>query len=412
MHRNASVLLKLADTVLRGIFLVICTYKLQVIDAGRFGLVATLIAFSTFLMGYESFNDLQRRAAGRAAGLIRRCLTDKLRFYSVHNTWIVAMLLVLLPAVFGWAPWTVAIVVTIAVTELVALQSYYATVLDSRNYTLMLLANLRNLVLATGAIALLLAEPQRFTFDNVLLLWAMVSLVYLPLAAAAWLLGARQAIDYTDSVAAGLEHPVTQPIASHYRASFLHFLGGLVAIIALQADRFVVAGTLGSYDMGVYFRNVTLASLALQVFSIISFNRVSPRIFVLSRNGNLVQARALARKEYLRFFRLAVAAFAIAVLVNNLLGDPAARYDVSVPFLLVLACGVLLRSGADYAGVLLLAARQDRLVIRNQILSVSAGIILLIGLAIRFGLPGAIAGTLFAPLFCLLLHRKLLMRHP
>jgi O-antigen/teichoic acid export membrane protein len=274
----------------------------------------------------------------------------------------------------------------------------------------MLLSNARNLVLAAGILVLPRVDPAGFTFDNVLLLWVLTSLAYLPLAGAAWWLLGRKAMAQADDVVADRAYPVTQPIPSHYRASFLHFLGGLVAITALQADRFAVAGTLSAYEMGVYFRNVTLASLALQVFSIISFNRVSPRIFALSRNGNFPQAKAMARREYLRFLRLAVAVFAAAVLGNLLLDNPAARYDVSMPFLLVLACGVALRSGADYAGVLLLSVRQDRIVIRNQFVSVLAGIILLVALAIQFGLPGAIAGTVFAPLFCLLLHRMRLLR--
>jgi O-antigen/teichoic acid export membrane protein len=83
----------------------------------------------------------------------------------------------------------------------------------------------------------------------------------------------------------------------------------------------------------------------------------------------------------------------LALTVNVLAGYPASRLGVSGIFLSVLMFGVLLRAAADYTGLLLLASGADRAVFQNQLMAVLVGVSLLMLLAYRFGLPGAIAGA-------------------
>ena len=172
----------------------------------------------------------------------------------------------------------------------------------------------------------------------------------------------------------------------------------------MQADRLVVGGTLGAYDVGVYFRNLTLASLALQVFSIISFNRIAPRIYAYSRDGHLGRSLHTVGREYRMFLSLVAVVFFGAWMLDRALDNPAARLGVNFGFLLVLVAGVLLRSGADFMGLLLLSVKVDRLVFRNQVAAVALGVLALLVLATRFGLPGAIFGSLFTPLIYMALN--------
>jgi O-antigen/teichoic acid export membrane protein len=385
MRQRVILGTKLFETVARGVFVLTCTYRLPLVDAGQFGLGVTLIGLAAFLLAYERQIDLQRAVAGHEPAVIRQRLSDTLRFFAAHFAWLLPLLAWALWQGFGWSPVQVALAVIIIVSEHASNQSYQATLVSPRNYPLQAVAAVRQGVLAAGALLLTAIDPDSFTVDRILWWWASVSLLALPVAGWVWAVVLR--------LPAGATTQQRQTIRQQYRASRLHFMVGVVAVAALQADRVVVGAALAPADIGTYFRNVMLAGLALQVFSIVSFGRVAPTVYAMARAQNMDGVRQRVRREYVWFATVTLVLLGLALTVNVLAGYPASRLGVSGIFLSVLMFGVLLRAAADYTGLLLLASGADRAVFQNQLMAVLVGVSLLMLLAYRFGLPGAIAGA-------------------
>ncbi|MCZ4316333.1 hypothetical protein O4H66_23275 [Comamonadaceae bacterium G21597-S1] len=402
MHQRAILGTKLFETVARGVFVLTCTYRLPLVEAGQFGLGVTLIGLAAFLLGYERQIDVQRAVAGDDPSVIRQRLVDTLRFFSAHFAWVLPILAWILWQIFGWGPTQVALAVVIMISEHASNQSYQATLVSPRNYPLQAVAAMRYGVLASGALLLLAIKPDSFTIDGILWWWASVSLLVLPVFAWVWIVALR--------LPAGGKATQRQTIAQQYRASRLHFMVGVVAVAALQADRVVVGIALQPADIGTYFRNVMLAGLALQVFSIASFGRVAPTVYAMARASNMNGVRKRVAREYTWFALATVLLLGLALAMNALAAYPASRWGISGVFLSVLMLGVLLRAAADYTGLLLLASGADRAVLRNQVMAVLVGVCLLLLLAYQFGLPGAIAGAVPTSLAYLLLNFLALRR--
>ncbi len=386
MRQRVILGTKLFETVARGVFVLTCTYRLPLVDAGQFGLGVTLIGLAAFLLAYERQIDVQRAVAGHEPAVIRQRLSDTLRFFAAHFAWLLPLLAWTLWQGFGWGPMQVTLAIVIIVSEHVSNQSYQATLVSPRNYPLQAVAAVRHGVLAAGALLLTALAPERFTIDNILGWWAAVSLLALPVASWVWAVVLR--------LPASASARKRQGITQQYHASRLHFMVGVVAVAALQADRVVVGAALAPADIGTYFRNVMLAGLALQVFSIVSFGRVAPTVYAMARQQDMEGVRQRVRREYTWFAVVTLVLLGLALAVNMMAGYPASRLGVSGIFLSVLILGVLLRAAADYTGLLLLASGADRAVFQNQLMAVLAGISMLILLAYQFGLPGAIAGAL------------------
>lgn len=405
MRQRVILGTKLCETLARGLFVLLCTYRLPIVEAGQFGVAVTVIGLSAFFLGYERQIDVQRQVAGRSSWAVRQRIGDTLRFFGIHYAISLPALSLLLWLGLGWSLEVVPLVVLVTVAEHLSNQSYQAVLVNRSNYPLQALASAKTVLLLAGVATLLLSKPSLFTFGNILLCWAVVSIAYLPLAAWVWSVWLKKEVfKSSDSVP-------PQSVTAQYRISLLHFLVGLVAVLALQADRYVVIGLLSAHEVGVFFRHVTLSALALQAFNIVSFNRIAPGVYASCRNGALKHSRDMVRIEFLRFSTVTIALFASALIVNGLAGSPLARLDMDPRFLTVLMLAVLLRSAADYAGLLLLSIGKDAIVFRNQLSAVVAGIAVLLMLTWMFGLPGVITGAAFSPSIYLLLNGLNVRRH-
>ena len=71
-----------------------------------------------------------------------------------------------------------------------------------------------------------------------------------------------------------------------FKLSKIHFLIGLVALIWIQLDRLVVGLWFSPEKMGIYYRHVSIIGIIYQLFNIISYNRLIPKIFGLAKNNN------------------------------------------------------------------------------------------------------------------------------
>lgn len=398
MSANRLVVTKLAETASRGLFMLVCVYALPLEEAGRFGLVATAVGLLAFALGFERQIDVQRRVAGLPLGAVRARFADTLRFFRVQYALLVPVLISA-----GWlagiAPGDLALGLAILAGEHFSLQAYQAVLVSPRALPLMVVVAAKNLLQLLAVVALIGFSGERLHIDWVLDLWAVSSLCYLVVAAVIWRVARRTvAADEADALP-------PQSVAQQYGASWMHFLVGAVAVAALQFDRLVVGGALGSADVGVYFRNVTLAGIALQVFNVASFNRVAPGVYMHSRNGASDVSAGVVRREYRRFAGVLVAAAALVLGTNLALGEPLHRWHLETPYLVLMATAVLIRAAADYDGLILLSVGGEAAVFRNQAAAVLIGAAALFLMAKSFGLIGAFAGALATPLLYLAFNR-------
>lgn len=395
---------KLLEVLSRGIFILFCTYSLPIVDAGKFGLLSTVAGLAAFLLGFERVIDVQRRVAGNASSVIHQRLRDTLHFFGVQYALALPVMALLLGLVTGWPLQLLALFILIIVGEHLSNQAYQITLVDRHAYSFLLAVVVKNVILLAAVLYIAWRTPAHFDVVTVMHAWGWASLGFIAVATVLWQRkSSRAAVDTADALP-------RQRIAEQYRASGLHFLMGLVAIVALQADRFVVGATLSPEDLGIYFRNITLAGLALQFFNIVSFNRVAPNIYQLAREGLLERARTVVKIEYGRFALTFACLVALALGLNLALGNPASRFHILAPFALILTATILLRTLADYFGLLLLSIGEDAILFRQQTASIAIGIPCMALMAAFHGLPGAFLGTLATPAVLLLLNLDLVRK--
>lgn len=403
MRQRYLVGTKLLETLSRGLFVLVCTYRLPLEEAGRFGLLATVIGLLSFGLGFERQIDMQRQIAGRSSSAIRRRMADTLRFFRAHYLLVlpISMLAATLAGVSAW-PLTLATVVVIG--EHLSNQAYQAVLLNQRAFPLLVAASAKNSLQLLAVLYLSWREPEELTALSILQVWALASISYVAIAATWWGLWIREPL-----LQQGDELPA-QTLSEQYRASALHFLVGLVAVAALQVDRLVVGGALSAAEVGIYFRNVALAGLALQIFNIASFNRVAPGVYQHARERTWQRGAEVVKVEYLRFALVFTGLVVLALLINHYSGYPAHRFGLQTLFVLIMTAGVLLRTAADYKGLLLLSLGGDQELFRNQATAVVLGAAGLFLLALAYHLPGAFLGAMLTPMFYFLLNRLSVQR--
>jgi hypothetical protein len=405
MRQRVIVGTKLAETAARGVFMLVCLYRLPVVEAGQFGLAATLVGIAAFVLGYERHVDLLRETAGHAEAAVRRSMQDALRFFAVHAAWVLPLFALLVTVVSSWPPLWVMSLVLIALAEHLSNQGYIAALLDRRHYALLAAVAVKNIALAVGIAAVAVLAPSRLDLSTALYVWAASGALYLVAAAALW--QARRPAGQIEPANAVAPMRITD----QYRRCRLLFGMGLVALAALQIDRLIAGALLTPFDIGIYFRNVTLAGLALQLFAIVSFNRVAPGVYQHAREGDSARAHAVVRTEYRRFAVVLMLSSSIALAAGvGWPGRPLAALHIEPRFVMLLGVAVLLRAAADYAGLLLLAFAADNHLLRNQLVAVALGALVLALAAWRFGLVGAVCGALVTPLTYFVLNRASLRR--
>jgi hypothetical protein len=379
------------------LFVLVCTYHLPLEEAGRFGLLATVIGLLSFGLGFERQIDMQRQIAGRSPSAVRQSMADTLRFYRAHYL-VVLPTAMLAATLAGVSAWPLGLATVVVIGEHLSNQAYQAVLLNRRAFPLLVATSAKNGLQLLAVLYLSLREPEVLTALSILQVWAVASIGYLAIAATWWGIWMREPL-----LQQGDELP-NQSILEQYRASNLHFLVGLVAVAALQVDRLVVGATLEAADVGIYFRNIVLAGLALQIFNIASFNRVAPSVYQFARELTWHRGAELVKVEYLRFALVFVGMVLFVLMVDYVMGYPAWRWGLQTHFVLIMAVGVILRSAADFKGLLLLSLGCDKVLFRNQVSAVVFGAAGLFLLSRFFLLPGAFIGAVLTPMAYLFLN--------
>lgn len=396
---------KLTEVLGRGFFVVFCTYTLPLTEAGQFGLVATLLNLAAFALSYERQIAVMREVAGAPASRIHQRLQESLRFQVVHAAWALPLIAVIAALWFRWPATSLVLLLPILLAEHLSNQIYHVVLIESRRVALLCWAALRSLLLSVAVLIGITGSAGEFNITWVLLAWASISAVFLAVVASTW---RRYTPDAEMAAATDSLPPKSVPVI--YRESALHFLSGSVAVAAVQFDRVVAGLSLQSEAIGLYFRHITLSALVLQFFSVVFFGRVAPRVYALARDGQFTRSSDLVWVEYRSFALVVLAGAALAAALDHALGLPSSRFGLVHGYLALLGLAVLMRAAAEFAGLLLLTRAEDAALLRNQVIALYLGCVLLLALSKSIGLFGALCGALVAPLAYLLLNSLSLRR--
>jgi len=378
---------KLVDVGTRAAFILTATYGLEIAQAGRFGLIATLVGLFAFAFNFERHIDIQRRSAGEDHGVFDRYVVQALKFFAFN--WVLMVpLFVLAVALWTHASWLViGLAVVVVLGEHLSNQAYQYALINHRYYPMLLVVAAKNSVLALMVLYHALFARDGFDLMFVMELWAIGAVMC---TTALLILFARL------NAAAARTEPFrfSVDILGQHKASLTHFLIGLIAILILQFDRLAVGGLMSFEDTGQYFRHTLLVSFAYQAFNIASFNRITPAIFAEAKTEGVPHLRRRVLREYLKTLvgvpLLLLGAWGADVVTGSAWSD---RFHLSLWLMALLLGGFMFRALADFPALIMNGRHEERFVLRRQIIAFVIGGLLLVVLTSAFGIWGAACAT-------------------
>lgn len=385
---------KLADIGARSFFVLIVLYSLSARTSGQFGLALTLIGFFSFLSGFERYLDLQRVLVGKNASEADGLVGSVLQFFGVNYLLWLPVLAALLVWWVKLTPLAVVLWLGVAVGEHLANEAYRLVLVTHRHRRLLLVNLAKNLVLLCAAAYT--AGTGRLDFDELVMLWAMLSVMVVAVSASMFKRVSATAKQGQESPRLGL--------TEQYQRSRTHFLIGLVAVGSLQLDRLVAGGILTLENSGIYFRHIFLASSAYQVFGVVSHNRILARIYGSTVAGKRSEVQDIIRRELLCYVPLTLLLIGSVLLAGPVLVQNIAAINTIVPhYLAILMLAFLVRGIADYNSIILNAVYAERQIFKSQLITVLLATISGISLTSVFGLPGLICSMFAGTMIYLLL---------
>lgn len=381
------VAVKLVDVGTRAGFVLTATYGLPVSDAGRFGLIATLVGLFAFAFNFERHIDIQRRSAGEDHAVFDRYVVQALKFFA-FNWALMAPLFIIAVALWTQASWMVLLLAVIVVVgEHLSNQAYQYALINHRYYPMLVVVAAKNSLLALVVLYRAVFARDGFDMTFVLEAWAV--------GAVLCTVGLGIIFARLNGAAAKAEpFHFGNDILGQHKASLTHFLIGLVAILILQFDRLAVGGLLSFAETGVYYRHTLLVAFAYQAFSIASYNRITPAIFAEARTRDIGHLRKRVLREYLKApfgaVLLMLAAWGADVATGHVWSE---RFQLSLVLMGVLLLGFVVRALADFHALILNARHEERYILRAQGAAFVAGFGLLLFMTWQLGAYGAAIST-------------------
>jgi len=394
------VVIKLGDVAARAGFVLAATYALPISQAGQFGLIVTLVGLFAFAFNFERHIDIQRRTAGEPGEVFDRYVTSALGFFAFNWALMTPLFLaaVFLLAHVSWGILALGVVVVIG--EHLSNQVYQYALISPRYYSLLLVVMAKNLVLVAVVLWQALLSGSGLDLGFVMQLWAVGAVLCTTALAVMW-------SRFRSRTPREKPFHFAVDILGQHRASAVHFVLGLIAILIIQYDRLAVGALMPLEQVGLYFRHTLLVSLAYQAFNVISYNRITPTIFVEARSHDIGQLRRRVLREYLKTLvgaPLLLAGVWLADLVTG--GVYADRFQLSLWLMAIMLFGFMLRAAADFHALVLNSRHRERDVLRQQAVAFVFGAVMLGLLTWRFGVYGAAsAGVLTSVLYLILVSR-------
>lgn len=384
-----TILVRLIEIATRaGVVLLPIYFGLALADVGIYNTLLALISLFAFAFNFERHYDIQRRTVGEAQGFFDRKVTDALYFYAFNYVAMMPLLVLAVAYETHIAPALIATVALIVIGEHLCTQTYQFAMVNPRYLALQMIVPLRNLVTLAALGWFFWTLHGHLTLALLLGTWAACSSATIVLIAVIWL---RMCNPAPRDRAFSLKSVVF----TQHRASFTHFLIGLVAVLIIQGDRLMLPNLLTRDLVGIYARHGTAVAFGYQLFNIMSNNRILPEVFRRTRLGDVEAARRLYIREWWRV-ALATGAFALVLEALNLLthGIYAARYRIEPVFMALMLLGFVLRAAADLNTLPLHACHREQVILKNQLISFVVVVALMVTLAPTLHILGTIFATL------------------
>lgn len=390
------IIIKLFEVAARAVFTVLVSFSLPLDEAGQFGLAATIINLFAFGLGWERHVDLQRRLVGSSNEVFDAGVIAGLKVYAGNSVFLLPLFL-LVALTLARLDIDLALVATvIVVSELLANQLYNITLVQQRYISVLLSVLLKNLALLGSMMWLAFVSREALSLERVLYVWSGLSLAGMLALVVLWWWRTRP-LDLNVNI------PIATGINAQRKASLMHFYIGLLGILSLQADRFVIGALLPLETVGVFFRHALLVSLTYQLFNIGSHNRILPRVFSGAKTQPASALATIVFREWLLVAALVVIGFTAAVGLDALTDRVySERFSLNPVLAAILLTGVVIRTGADFCAMLCNAMHNEREIIRSQAIAFSIGAVAIILLASCYGLYGAATGGTAASLLYLI----------
>lgn len=399
-HRDLYlVVVKLVDVAARAGFVLAATYGLPISQAGQFGLIVILVGLFAFGFNFERHIDIQRRTAGEPGEIFDRYVTSALGFFAFNWALMVPLFLVSAVLLTHVSPHLLAMAVIVVVGEHLSNQAYQYALISPRYYPLLLAVTAKNAALFVTVLYQALLAGTGLNLQVVMQFWAVGAVLCTTALALMWL---------------RLRSPAPRSAPFHFaveilgqhRASAVHFVLGLVAILSLQYDRLAVGALMPLDQVGLYFRHTLLVSLAYQVFNVASFSRITPSIFAAAKSHDVAHLRRRVLREYLKTLAGTPLLLAVVWAADALTGGVyTQRFHLSLWLIAIMLSGFMLRAAADFHALILNARHHEADVLRQQAIAFAVGAVLLGVLTWRFGVYGAAGATVVTPALYLILIR-------
>ncbi len=388
-HHMLTIIVRLVEIASRaGVVILPIYFGLTLADVGIYNTLLALISLFAFAFNFERHYDIQRRSVGEDQAYFDRKVTDALYFYGFNYLTMMPLFVALVAVETHVSMGLIALVAIIVIGEHLCTQTYQFAMVNARYLMLQVIVPLRNMLTLALLGWLYWQHKGQLTLPLLLGVWASCSAVTIMAIAAIWL-SIRKPTPRTAPFS------LQSVVFSQHRASFTHFLIGLVAMLVIQGDRLLLPNLLAKDLVGVYARHGTVVAFGYQLFNIMSNNRILPEVFRLTRHGEMEAGRRIYIREWLRVAS-AVAALAVLLLTANLLtrGVYAAKFHIHPEYLLLMLLGFVLRAAADLHALPLHATHHERAILKNQLGSFVLVVVLMVGLTPWLGILGTIMATL------------------
>lgn len=376
---------KLADIAARSLFVLLVIYALPVRSTGQFGLALTLIGFYSFLSGFERYVDLQRRMVGVSNLQADQLIVSTIRFCALNYFLWLPLLLAMLMLWVQLSLTSALLCLAIAIGEHLSNEVYRIALIVPRHRPVLFAVLAKNVLTLAAVVCLLVYRPTAFDIEIVLTVWATTSILGL-LTVVAGFTKTWAFESFASASGTGLSQ------RNQYRSSRTHFMVGLVAMAALQADRLVVGALLSLEQSGLYFRHMLLASFAYQIFNVASYNRIAHKVYGHAHAGQPWLAKRAIRGELKMLVPLTALLVGCFYAVDQVGGEKVkALQSINPHYLAILTLGYLIRAFADFNALQLNAVYSERQVFIAQACAVSLAIVVNFVLTKHFGIAGTVA---------------------
>lgn len=396
------IAIKLIEILARAGFVAGVTYSLALAQAGQFGLVVTLVGLFALGFGWERHIDIQRKMVGEAEHLFDRAVRLAIPFWLFN--YAVMLPAFLLSALFlaRLDASQLAMAATIVVSEHIANQAYQMSLVNRRYRSLVWLVAAKNLMVLILVLPYILFAPSRLTLDFVLGGWSIVSALSTCAIIIAW---HRRRLDHPLEMRVSLRDHVWP----QHSVSFTHFRIGVVAYLMLQYDRLAVGAFVGLADAGIYFRHVLLISFGYQLYTVASFNRITPAIFRKAKSEPISSLLRPLRREYLTLLAIALFGACAAIALDLALGRAiSVHYHLIYLLAAILLTSTMVRVAADFGGLIVNARMREKKLGEAQLIAFACGGALLAALTWRYGILGAaVANVATSTIYLALVAREL-----